>query len=53
MWEYLDELIALILVIGCLCLWGLGVDSEVKSICLMAAGWAFGRGYGIAKTKKV
>lgn len=52
MWEYLDELIAVILVIGCLALIFTGTDSEVKSILTVAAGWAFGRGYGIRKDRK-
>ncbi|MBA7591978.1 hypothetical protein ES708_34149 [subsurface metagenome] len=51
MWEYLDELIALIVVIGCLILIGFGIDGEVKSILGMAAVWTFGRGYQIAKEK--
>jgi len=52
MWEYLDELIALILVIGCFALLFTGIDSEVKSILTMAGGWAFGRTYGIIKARK-
>lgn len=52
MWEYLDEATALIIVIGCICLIALGIDSEVKSILTIAAGYAFGRGYGIAKQRK-
>jgi hypothetical protein len=42
MWKYLDEVIALVIVIGCLILIGLGIDNEVKSILALAAGWAFG-----------
>jgi len=38
-----DELLAIILVVGCLMLVFLGIDSEVKSILTMAAGWMFGR----------
>ena len=43
--KWLDEVAAIILIIGCLVLLGLGVDGEVKSILVMAAGWAFGSGY--------
>ena len=43
--DWLDEAVALVLVIGCLALLGLGVDGEVKSILVMAAGWAFGSGF--------
>ncbi|MBA7585676.1 hypothetical protein ES708_27664 [subsurface metagenome] len=43
--EYIDEIIALILVVGCLLLIGFGIDGEVKSILTMAAGWVFGREY--------
>lgn len=49
MWQYTDLVVALVLVIGCLVLLCLGIDSEVKSILTMAAGWAFGRGYGTAR----
>ena len=48
--KYTDLVIALVLVIGCLVLLTLGIDSEVKSILTMAAGWAFGRGYGTVRT---
>lgn len=48
-WQYIDELIALILVVGCLILLVFKVDGEVKSILTIAAGWAFGRAYGQAK----
>lgn len=43
MWEYLDELLAVIIVIACLCFIGLGIDGEVKSILTIATGWVFGR----------
>jgi hypothetical protein len=42
--DWLDEATALILVVGCLVLLGLGLDSEVKSILTIAAGYAFGTG---------
>lgn len=43
--DYIDEVIALILVVGCFVLIGLGIDGEVKSILTIAAGWVFGREY--------
>ncbi|MBA7583498.1 hypothetical protein ES708_25443 [subsurface metagenome] len=43
--EYIDEIIALILVVGCLLLIGFGIDGEVKSILVGAGGWVFGREY--------
>ena len=52
MWEYLDELIAVILVVGCLILLILRVDTEVKSILTIAAGWAFGKTYGRARANR-
>lgn len=50
-WQYLDEVIALVLVVGCLFLIALGIDSEVKSILTIAAGWAFGRGFAEIKRR--
>lgn len=44
-WEYIDEVSALVIIIGCLTLRGLGVDSEVDKILWLAAGWAFGGSY--------
>ena len=53
MWKYLDEVTALIIVVGCILLIALGIDSEVKSILALAAGWAFGSRYvKITKNKK-
>ena len=40
-----DTVIALVLVVGCIVLLALGIDSEVKSILAIAAGWAFGAQY--------
>lgn len=40
-----DTVIALVLVVGCLALLGFGINSEVKSILALAAGWAFGAQY--------
>jgi hypothetical protein len=52
MWEYLDELIAVILVVGCLILIVFRIDTEVKSILTIAAGWAFGKTYGRARANR-
>jgi len=41
----IDQIIALIIVLGSLVLIFTGIDGEVKSILLVAAGWAFGSGY--------
>jgi uncharacterized membrane protein required for colicin V production len=46
-----DLIIALVLVVGCFVLLGLGIDGEVKSILTMAGGWAFGSQYQVRKTK--
>ncbi|MBA7535518.1 hypothetical protein ES705_27776 [subsurface metagenome] len=46
-----DLIIALVLVIGCLILLGLGIDGEVKSVITMAAGWAFGSQYQVRRQK--
>ena len=47
-----DLFIALILVVGCFALLAFGIDSEVKSILLMAAGWTFGSQYQARKLTK-
>lgn len=46
-----DLIIALILIIGCLALLFTGIDSEVKSILTVAAGWAFGSQYQVRRLK--
>lgn len=40
-----DMIVALVLIIGSFCLIFLGIDSEVKSILTVAAGWAFGSAF--------
>lgn len=40
-----DKITAMVLVIGCLLLIAFHIDSEVKSILTMAAGWLFGSAY--------
>jgi len=47
-----DTVIAIIIVVGCLILIGLGIDSEVKSILTVAAGWIFGSQYQVRKLSK-
>jgi len=46
-----DLIIALVLVVGCFLLLGLGIDGEVKGIIAMASGWAFGSQYQVRKMK--
>jgi len=45
-----DKITALILIIGCLALLFTGIDSEVKSILTISAGYLFGT--SIAERKK-
>lgn len=40
-----DEIIALVIVIGCIVLMLCRIDGEVKSILALAAGWVFGGAY--------
>lgn len=40
-----DQIIALVIVLSTIALMFFGIDSEVKSVFLMAAGWAFGSSY--------
>lgn len=47
-----DLIIAIVIVVGCLVLIGLKIDSEVKSILTVAAGWIFGSQYQVRKIKK-
>lgn len=42
-------IIALVLIVGCLALILTGIDGEVKSVLLMASGWAFGTEYKAIK----
>ena len=39
----LDDICALIIIIGCLILIGFSRDGEVKAILGVAAGWIFGK----------
>jgi len=47
-----DLIIALIIVVGCLALIAFQIDSEVKSILTMAAGWVFGSQYQVRRLEK-
>ncbi|MBA7560750.1 hypothetical protein ES708_02381 [subsurface metagenome] len=46
-----DKITALILVVGCILLIAFRIDSEVKSILTMAAGWLFGSTYAEKRRK--
>ena len=46
-----DLIIALVLIVGCFVLLGLGIDGEVKSILTMAGGWVFGSQYQVRRQK--
>ena len=37
-----DLIIALVLIVSCVALIATGIDSEVKAILTIAAGWCFG-----------
>jgi len=45
MHRYMDDILALVLIVGCLILLLAHIDGEVKSILALAAGWLFGKGY--------
>jgi len=47
-----DFTIAAILVVGCIGLIAAGIDSEVKSILTIAAGWCFGSQYQARRKAK-
>jgi len=47
-----DVIIALVIIVGCFTLIGCGIDSEVKSILTVAAGWAFGSQYQARRSEK-
>lgn len=42
-WEHIPDLIALIIVVGCMILIAKGIDGEVKGILGIATGFVFGR----------
>lgn len=46
-----DQIIALVIIVGALGLIFSGIDSEVKSVLTVAAGWAFGSGYQARRRK--
>lgn len=47
------DIAALLIICICGLLMLLGIDSEVKSVFLIAAGWAFGRGKHAITRKEV
>lgn len=47
-----DTIIALVIVVSCFVLIGTGIDSEVKSILTVAAGWIFGSQYQVRRIGK-
>ena len=49
----IDFGIPTMLIAGCFTLLILGIDGEVKSILLLAAGWCFKSGYGRRTTIKI
>lgn len=42
----------MVIVVGCIALIATGIDSEVKSILTVAAGWAFGSQYHMRRISK-
>ena len=44
-WEYIDELAALVLIIGCIVLIASHIDGEVKAAMTLAVGYMIGTGY--------
>lgn len=47
-----DTVIALVIVVGCLVLVAFKIDTEIKSILALAAGWVFGGQYQIRRIEK-
>jgi len=47
-----DLIIAMVLILGCFALLFTGIDGEVKSILLLAAGWAFGSQFQARRIQK-
>jgi len=47
-----DKLCAIILIVGCLLLVAFHIDSEVKSILTISAGYLFGTGFSEIRAKK-
>ena len=47
-----DLIMAMVIIVGCLFLIATGIDSEVKSILTVAAGWAFGSQYQVRRMSK-
>ena len=47
-----ENVVAVILVVGCLILLGCGIDGEVRAILAAAAAWVFRGGYDIIKARR-
>ena len=51
MFKNIEDLLALVLICGCLALLFTGIDGEVKAILALAAGWLFGKAAHTIKNK--
>jgi len=47
-----DQVVACIIVVGCIVLLATGIDSQVKAILGIAAGWLFGGQYRARRNSK-
>ena len=47
-----DQVVACIIVVGCIALLATGIDSQVKAILGIAAGWLFGGQYRARQNSK-
>jgi len=52
MWDHLDDVLAVVLVVGCFVLLGLGIDSDVKAILAGGAAWVFRGAYTRARDRR-
>lgn len=48
---HLDDIVAVILVVGCLVLKALGYDSDIMNILYLGAAYAFGKGGQIVSAR--
>jgi hypothetical protein len=46
MHKFMDDIGPIVVFLGCLALLLLGIDSEVKGVLAVSAGWICGKGYG-------
>jgi len=47
-----DQVVATIIVVGCIALIATGIDTQVKAILGVAAGWIFGGQYQLRRQNK-